>query len=69
MPTQGSNAFLGSINIVTQTALSEPNNSAKVMSGNRGEERGELRHSLITDFGHLRVSAGASSNDWRPNLQ
>lgn len=66
VPTQGSNAFLGSINIVTQTALSEPYNSVKAMSGNRGEGRGELRHSLITDFGHLRISAGASSNDGGP---
>lgn len=66
VPTQGSNAFLGSINIVTRTALSEPTNSAKVMTGNRGEERGELRHSLITDFGHLRISAGVSSNDGGP---
>ncbi|MDI3323915.1 TonB-dependent receptor [Pontibacterium granulatum] len=63
VPTQGSNAFLGSINLVTRTALSEPANSVKLMSGNRGEERGELRHNLITDFGHLRISAGASAND------
>lgn len=66
VPTQGSNAFLGSINIITRTSLNEPSNSAKVVTGNRGEQRAELRHSLFTDFGHLRISAGGSAHDGSP---
>lgn len=63
VPTQGSNAFLGSINIITRSPLNPDSNSAQVMTGNRGEERAELRHTLYNENSHLRVSAGFSQND------
>lgn len=63
VPTQGSNAFLGSINIVTKTALSPDRSSVSLMTGNRGERRAEFRHSTLSDQGHVRLAGGYSRND------
>jgi iron complex outermembrane receptor protein len=63
VPTQGSNAFLGSINIVTRNALSPEQNSVQAMTGNRGERRVEFRHSVLGENGHIRLAGGYSQND------
>ncbi|MGB0468484.1 MAG: TonB-dependent receptor plug domain-containing protein [Pontibacterium sp.] len=63
VPSQGSNAFLGSINIITQSPLTPASNSAQIMSGYQGEKRAELRHTLFGEAGNLRMSAGFSKND------
>lgn len=66
VPSQGSNAFLGSINIVTRTALDHSPNSVKIMRGNRDDRRAEWRHSWIGDAGQMRISAGSKSNAGSP---
>lgn len=63
VPTQGSNAFLGSINIVTRSALSPERSSANLMTGNRNEQRGRFQHSVLGESGYARLAGGFSRND------
>lgn len=61
--TQGSNAFLGAINIITHTPLSQQSSSLKYTGGEFNTKNIELRHSADTDIGHYSISAGTLEND------
>ncbi|WP_432471046.1 TonB-dependent receptor plug domain-containing protein [Amphritea sp. HPY] len=61
--TQGSNAFLGAINIITNTPLSQQGSSLKYTTGEFNTKNIELRHSADTDIGHYSISAGTLDNN------
>ncbi|MGB0733126.1 MAG: TonB-dependent receptor plug domain-containing protein [Pontibacterium sp.] len=63
VPSQGSNAFLGSINIITRSPLDGAKNSARVTTGYRGERRVETRINNINKFGEISLSTGYTTND------
>jgi len=63
VPTFGSNAFFGAINIVTKTAYSAQPNSIKVTRGWEGTQITEGHFSDTTDLLSYRVSAGNTKKD------
>ncbi|MCV6609958.1 MAG: TonB-dependent receptor [Amphritea sp.] len=61
--TQGSNALLGSINIITQSALSTPETSLSYRSGSLGSETTRIHHSSNNGGLQYRISSGVTGND------
>ncbi len=60
--TQGSNAFLGAINIITRHPSTEARASASVTLGSLDTANSNLRFSGNTSMGHYRVSASHEEN-------
>ncbi|WP_432696768.1 TonB-dependent receptor plug domain-containing protein [Marinobacterium sp. YM272] len=56
--TQGSNAFSGSVNIITRSALNESGFSSTTRVGSRGERLQTVRASGLAGDGHYRLSSG-----------
>ncbi len=69
VPTYGSNAFLGAINIVTRSPYSETGTSLKVLGGSRDTRRVEGRFSMPLGSAQLRVTAGHDQNDGSDQFQ
>ncbi|UTW11378.1 TonB-dependent receptor plug domain-containing protein [Marinobacterium rhizophilum] len=69
VPTHGSNAFLGAINIVTRSPYSETGTSLKVLGGSRDTRRVEGRFSMPLGNAQLRVTAGHDQNDGSDRFQ
>ena len=63
VPAYGSNAFLGAINIVTRSALTEQGSSVKALAGAQDYEQLELRHADFNESINYRVSAGYRGHD------
>ncbi len=63
VPTYGSNAFLGAINIITRSAFKDRGSRIVAVSGSEDSARVELNHN--DSFGNhgLRLSAGYLQND------
>lgn len=61
--TQGSNAFLGAINIITHTPLSLQESTLKYTTGELNTKNIEFRHSGDTEISHYTISAGTLKND------
>ncbi len=61
--THGSNAFMGAINIITRSGLSQPGSSLKYTSGSLNTQNFEARHSGSYSLGSYALSAGELSND------
>lgn len=61
--TQGSNAFSGSVNIITRSALNEDRISATTQVGTRGERLQTIRTSGEAGHGHYRLAAGYREGD------
>lgn len=61
--TQGSNAFLGAINIITYTPLSERSSSIRYTQGEFNTRNIQAQHSQKTSYGHYRVATGILGND------
>ncbi|TCK05888.1 TonB-dependent receptor plug domain-containing protein [Marinobacterium mangrovicola] len=61
--TQGSNAFNGSVNILTRSALKDKGFRARTELGNRGSRLQTLSASDQLGSAHLRVSAGYQEDD------
>ncbi|QEW05416.1 TonB-dependent receptor plug domain-containing protein [Nitrincola iocasae] len=60
--TQGSNAFLGAINIITRHPAAEAKASASVTLGSLDTANSNLRFSGNTSMGHYRLSAAHEEN-------
>ncbi len=69
VPLQGSNAFLGSINIITRHPLAQRGSRLEFTGGSRNERRISLRHSGSFRGIGYRLSAGYRSNDGFPALE
>ncbi|RME34539.1 MAG: hypothetical protein D6786_04550 [Gammaproteobacteria bacterium] len=69
VPLQGSNAFLGSINIITRHPLEQRGSHMEVTAGSRNERRLSLRHSDSFMGVDYRISAGYRTNDGFPMLE
>ncbi|ANG64474.1 hypothetical protein A8C75_19700 [Marinobacterium aestuarii] len=69
VPTYGSNAFLGAINIVTRSPYSETGASLKVLGGSQDTRRVEGRFSVPVGNAQLRVTAGHDQNDGSDRFQ
>ncbi|RTE66737.1 hypothetical protein EH243_06570 [Amphritea opalescens] len=61
--TQGSNAFLGAINIITHTPLSYQSDAIHYTHGEFNTRNIQAEHNQKTTNGHYRVSSGISGND------
>ena len=61
--TQGSNAFLGAINIITHSPLSERTSFIRYTQGEFNTRNIQAEHNQKTSYGHYRVSAGLLGND------
>ncbi|MBN1008443.1 TonB-dependent receptor plug domain-containing protein [Amphritea pacifica] len=61
--TQGSNAFLGAINIITHTPLSERADFIRYTQGEFDTQNVQAEHNQKTAYGHYRVATGVLSND------
>jgi iron complex outermembrane receptor protein len=61
--TQGSNAFLGAINIITHSALGNPDNLVKYTSGEFNNQTYFGRYSGVHDLGFYSLSASISGNE------
>ncbi|WP_299195702.1 TonB-dependent receptor [uncultured Amphritea sp.] len=61
--TQGSNAFLGAINIITHSALSSRENIIKYQQGEFDNRTVYSRYSASHELGYFSVSAGITGND------
>ncbi|KGK40857.1 hypothetical protein LH51_19025 [Nitrincola sp. A-D6] len=60
--TQGSNAFMGAINIITRHPATEARASASITLGSLDTANSNLRFSDNTSMGHYRLSAGHEKN-------
>ncbi len=69
VPLQGSNAFLGSINIITRHPLEQQGSHVELTGGSRNERRAFLRHSGNLRGIDYRLGAGYRSNDGFPLLE
>lgn len=63
VPTHGSNAFLGAINIITKSPISESGTSVKTTLGSLGTQNITARHSGSTESLSYTLSAGSLKND------
>ncbi|MCP4597839.1 TonB-dependent siderophore receptor [Neptuniibacter sp.] len=63
VPTHGSNAFLGAINIITKSPVSRSGTSVKATAGALGTENVTVRHSNSTEELQYTLSAGSLKND------
>lgn len=63
VPTHGSNAFLGAINIITKSPVSESGTSIKATTGALGTENFTARHSDTLAEISYTLSAGSQKND------
>lgn len=63
VPTHGSNAFLGAINIITKAPVSESGTSIKTTLGSMGTENITARHSGSSTELQYTLSAGSMKND------
>lgn len=63
VPTQGSNAFLGAINIVTRAPFADLNSELRTTHGALGTESYSIRHSSSTDAMNYSLNAGYHQND------
>ncbi|MBQ0756639.1 MAG: TonB-dependent receptor [Amphritea sp.] len=61
--TQGSNAFLGAINIITHTPLSDQSSFIRYTRGEFNTRNIQAQHSQETSHGHYRVAAGLLGNE------
>ncbi|SEQ90452.1 Outer membrane cobalamin receptor protein [Amphritea atlantica] len=61
--TQGSNAFLGAINIITHTPLSDQGGFIRYTQGEFNTRNAQAEHNQKTSHGHYRVAAGILGND------
>lgn len=61
--TQGSNAFLGAINIITHSPLSERTSFVRYTQGEFNTHNIQAEHNQKTSYGHYRVSGGLLGND------
>nr|WP_320136154.1 TonB-dependent receptor [uncultured Amphritea sp.] len=61
--TQGSNAFLGAINIITHTPLSDQSDVIQYTHGEFNTRNIQAEHNQKTTNGHYRVSTGILGND------
>ncbi|WP_417228344.1 TonB-dependent receptor plug domain-containing protein [Amphritea sp.] len=61
--TQGSNAFLGAINIITHTPLSDQSDFIQYTHGEFNTRNIQAEHNQKTANGHYRVSTGILGND------
>ena len=61
--TQGSNAFMGAINIITHSALEPRDNIVKYSSGEFNSASVYGRYSSGTDYGYYSVSSGITGNE------
>lgn len=62
-PAYGSNAFLGAINIVTKTAISEEKNQISLTTGALNTRQVDLSHSETSDSFTYRISSHYEEND------
>ncbi len=63
VPTYGSNAFLGAINIITRNAFKDQGTRIKAAAGNRDSARVEFSHNGSIGNHGVRLSAGYLQND------
>jgi len=63
VPTHGSNAFLGAINIITKSPISESGTSVKTTLGSLGTQNITARHSGSTESLSYTLSTGSLKND------
>ncbi len=63
VPAYGSNAFLGAINIITRTALTDRGSRISVQRGSQDQAQLELNHNASWGQQNVRVSAGYLQHD------
>ena len=63
VPTQGSNAFLGAINIITRSPLKDQNSELRVTAGDLNTRNYSIRHAGSSDLSQYALTAGHMSND------
>ncbi|WP_415897447.1 TonB-dependent receptor plug domain-containing protein [Neptuniibacter sp. QD72_48] len=63
VPTHGSNAFLGAINIITKSPIADSGTAVKVTRGSIGTENYTARHSNTISNISYTLSAGSEKND------
>ncbi|EAR60241.1 TonB-dependent receptor plug domain-containing protein [Neptuniibacter caesariensis] len=66
VPTQGSNAFLGAINIVTRSAIKDPTSEVRATNGSLNTRNYSFRHAGSGETTQYAVTGGHLSNDGIP---
>ena len=61
--TQGSNAFLGAVNFITKSPMSEPQLTSRLSHGSFGTTQANLTHSSQIDGAFYRISASTEKSD------
>jgi iron complex outermembrane receptor protein len=69
VPTQGSNAFLGSINIITRSALKDPTSELRATYGSLNTRNYSFRHVGNTESMQYTVTGGRQGNDGIPRFE
>ena len=67
-PSQGSNALLGAVNIVTRTPMQDSGTALSYTSGSRSTRNATLRHNDRIGGMHYRLSLGYQHNDGFPGV-